>query len=179
MDNTCRRACYSLDSSSVCSLLNDAIVMTIIHMKKILKKTFGIFCAIFAVFMPLNYFGMRSIGVETYSGIASVLLFLAFSYGAWSLLSPSKKDKESTEMEDTPDVKVSLVISVLVYLVDAVLVWAAYVGTFLLCALIGGGAQSTMGIIGGLLAILVAIGIGVVLPGPKRFMRMINKNKQA
>ena len=148
-------------------------------MKKILKKTFGIFCAIFAVFLPLTYFGMRSIGVETNSGIvAPVLLFLAFGYGAWSLLSPSKKDKESTEMEDTPDVNVSLGISILVYLVDAVLVWAAFAGTFLLCALIGGGAQSIMGMIGGLLAILVAIGVGVVLPGPKKFMRMINKNKK-
>lgn len=168
-----------MDSSSVCKFLNDEIVITIIHMKKILKKTFGIFCAIFAVLVPFVYFGMRSIGEETNSGIvAPVLMFLAFGYGAWSLLSPSKKDKESTETEDTPDVNVSLGISVLVYLVDAVLVLAAYVGTFLLCALIGGGAQSTMGMIGSLLAIVVAIGVGVVLPGPKKFMRMINKNKK-
>lgn len=148
-------------------------------MKKALKKTFGILLAFFAVGQPIMYFGMKSIGeLNNRDPFFESLTFLLFAFGAWALLSPSKKrtDEENTA-EKEPDIKVNLGTSILVYILDTFLVLLTYIAIAVIFDLIGGGMQSTLGMIGSCLAIIAAIFVGVILPGPKGFVRLRNKRK--
>lgn len=107
--------------------------------------------------------------------VMNVFIFALFAFFAWSLLSKPKKPTEEKLDEEInkEGVKVKAGTAILVYLVDTIIVLIVLLLPSLIGALLN--VNSTVTTILGLLGWLQFILAIVLLPGPKRFQRMMNK----
>lgn len=146
-------------------------------MKEFFRKFGGVFCAIMAIGMPLSFLQMRSMGVGV-GMLGPILAFLFFGIWAWVLLFPEKKDQNPNAQDEptsSAEGKVSFGISFLVYLVDTIIVIATYMLPPILAILFNNGTPKQNSSIWGLVGFVLAIAVGILLPGPKKYMRMRNK----
>lgn len=149
-------------------------------MKTVFRKALGIFCILMCVGAILNFMSKMMFNSDrnTLDFITHIILFSFFAFSAWSLLSKPKKIKGENpeEVKKEEEIKVSLGTSILVYLIDAIIVIIVWALPSLFGSLLG--ANSAVTTILGLLGWLQFILAIVLLPGPKKVQRLMNKRKE-
>ena len=145
-------------------------------MKRFLRKFAGIICLMMCIGSVVVPFVNKSQGMDISSQIPyDIVQFCFFGFLAWLALSKPKNERvESNKSEEEP-VSVALGMSILVYLVDAIIVIIAWITPLLIAILFNApeGITTAMGLVG-VAFMFVAI---CLLPGPKSFQRYLNKRK--